>query len=300
MYANDIPCNLKSKVALYADDTILYSSVKNDQQALVKLQEDLNSLESWCLRNKLTINTDKTKYMIFGTSNARSKITDSTLNFGGKPLELVTSYNYLGVKIDPSLNYELHAKAIIQRVSDKIALLRRIRRFINSSAALNIYKNMILPILEYGDLLLVSARSSTRRKLQTLQNKALKCALGLDPLTSTDEVHRLARMDKLHLRRKQHIIQLMFCQQSNPFLWDRRIRRRSGISTRSSYKKQFVLKKSRTEKLRNSVTSRAPYLWNELPADLQNTANLKLFKIKLYKHLIKKAIKPNTQAGVET
>ena len=83
------------------------------------------------------------------------------------------------MNLDQSLKYDRYAKAIIMKVSEK---LKRICRYINSKAALNIYKNMILPILEYGDVLLVSIRADLKKKLQTLQNKALKCAVGLDPL----------------------------------------------------------------------------------------------------------------------
>ena len=143
-------------------------------------------------KNKLTLNTDKTKFMVIGNQTCRDKLGDVELKFGKKSIARVTSYTYLGVKLDQGLKYDLHLKAIVQRVTDKIAYLRRIRQFINSKAALNIYKNMILPILEYGDVLLVSANSNLRKKLQTLQNKALKCALGLDPLTDTEEVHALA------------------------------------------------------------------------------------------------------------
>ena len=73
-----------------------------------------------------------------------------------------------------------------------------------------IYKNMILPIFDYGKVLLVSANATLRKKLQILQNKALKCALGLDPATSSEEVHKLARIDKLKVRRELQLTQIMF------------------------------------------------------------------------------------------
>ena len=52
-----------------------------------------------------------------------------------------------------------------------------------------IYKHMILPILEYGDIFLHSATQKIRKKLQTLQNKALRCALGKDKITGSDLLH---------------------------------------------------------------------------------------------------------------
>ena len=94
--------------------------------------------------------------MTFGSAQSRAGLGNFTLTYDGKNIDNVTSYNYLGVKLDQRLKYDLHAKAIIQRVSDNITYLRRIRRFINCKAALSIYKIMILPILEYGDVLLIA------------------------------------------------------------------------------------------------------------------------------------------------
>ena len=118
-------------------------------------------------------------------------------------------------------------------VSEKLVYLKRIWGLINAKAALSIYKKMILPILEYGDILLVSIKAELKKKLQTLLNKALKCALGLDPLTSTEVTHKLAKLDKLTHRRKQHVLRLMFSQKDNPFLWKRKAKRTVGVVTRS-------------------------------------------------------------------
>ena len=96
------------------------------------LQKDMNTLATWCRNNQLTINTLKTKVMVFGDKKDREKFADIQVTFEGEAIETVTSYNYLGIKLDQNLNNELHGKAIIQRVSDKLVHLRRIRKFINS------------------------------------------------------------------------------------------------------------------------------------------------------------------------
>ena len=285
IYANDIPENMKSNIALYADDTVLYTSSRNGNKVKDTLQEDMDTLGQWCMTNGLTINADKTKVMVFGNKKRRENLGDQNIAFEGKDIKTVTAYKYLGVKLDQSLKYDLHANAIIQRVSDKVNYLRRIRKFVNRQAALSIYKNMILPILEYGNVLMFSVKSDYRKKMQVLQNKGLKCALGLDPLTSTKEVHKEAKLDPLHIRRKQHILQTMFKQVHEPFLWKLKKARKSGVVTRSCKKKQFIIKRIKTEKLKKSVTNKAPRLWNSLPKGLQNATDPNYFKFKLKEHL---------------
>ena len=242
------------------------------------LQKDLNSLARWCSQNSLTINVKKTKVMTFGSKKSREKLDDLNLTFNDATLEHVSSFNYLGVKLDQVLNYDLHVKALIQRVTDKVTYLRRIRRFINLDAALKIYKNMILPILEYGNILLISTKIANKKKLQTLQSKALKCALGLDALTGTKETHTKAKLDKLSLRRKYQMLQLMFKQRSNPFLWKMKTKRRKGLPTRSTNKLLFTQYRPKTERFRKSITVQAPTHWNSLPEKVQNLENMSIFK----------------------
>ena len=45
---------------------------------------------------------------------------------------------------------------------------------IDTNCALSIYKQTILPLLDYSGFMLISADNSDRRDLQTLQNNALR------------------------------------------------------------------------------------------------------------------------------
>ena len=73
-----------------------------------------------------------------------------------------------------------------------------------------VYKGMILPILEYGDVFLHSASVENRKRLQILQNKGLRCALCKDIDTSTVDLHTEANLLKLHFRREQHILNFVY------------------------------------------------------------------------------------------
>ena len=137
LYANDIPVNMNYQVSLYADDTGIFHSSKNAAKTEKSLQEDMDNLKHWCHENKITINTGKTKLMVVGRQKSREKLGNIHINYEGNPIEEVTNYTYLRVKLDRTLKYDQHAQAIIQRVSNKLRHLKRIRRFITSTAALN-------------------------------------------------------------------------------------------------------------------------------------------------------------------
>ena len=59
------------------------------------LNEGLDRLSKWCLENKLTINVKKTKHLIISPPSYPIQNDPVTLN--GERLDIVDSYNYLGV-----------------------------------------------------------------------------------------------------------------------------------------------------------------------------------------------------------
>ena len=112
--------------------------------------------------------------------------------------------------MDRQLNYNLHVKSTIASVSAKLKQFQRMRSFLSMKAAIMVYKCMLLPIIEYGDVFLTAATKSNRKKLQTLRNKGLRCALnkGLD--TGSVDLHREAGLLKLNYRREQHLLNFVY------------------------------------------------------------------------------------------
>jgi hypothetical protein len=80
----------------WADDLVLFSK---DEAGLQNL---LNILEKYCKDNELTINTKKTKCMIF---NKTGRLLLRPFYLDGVQLEMVRSYKYLGFLITPSGEY---------------------------------------------------------------------------------------------------------------------------------------------------------------------------------------------------
>jgi hypothetical protein len=65
IYINCLPTIFKNcKVILYADDLVLWVSLKTLSDIRVALQLDLHSLQLWCVNINMEINVSKTKSMI--------------------------------------------------------------------------------------------------------------------------------------------------------------------------------------------------------------------------------------------
>jgi hypothetical protein len=76
IFINDLPqCLNNCKSILYADDTLLYYSAKSTTELEAKINADLQSLSQWLNNNLLTLNYEKTKFMIFTKQMTTDQLT---------------------------------------------------------------------------------------------------------------------------------------------------------------------------------------------------------------------------------
>ena len=85
------------------------------------------------------------------------KLPPIMLDVGGVPLQTVNCYKYLGVTLDGQLNFAKHVNRTISNVALKLKQFRRMRPFLTTTAAIMVYKNMLLPMIEYGDVFVKGA-----------------------------------------------------------------------------------------------------------------------------------------------
>ena len=288
IYANDISKIVKKcKIVMYADDTVLYTSHSVYETAVKDMQSDLDSLSKWCLANNIVANTDKTKVMTFGTPTTISRLPPTVITFGNVPLKSVSSYKYLGVTLDKQLNYNLHVKKIIGTVTDKLKQFRRMRSFLNTKAALMVYKGMLLPILEYGDIFLSATTAENRKRLQILQNKGLRCALRRSSEYNSSDLHKEANLMKLKFRREQHLLNFMFDQALNSI--NHKQRPATAVTTRSQSKKLLKIKRPYSERFKKSLAYNGPKSWNALPERFHHTQIKGAFKSAISTWICKRA-----------
>ena len=82
IYANDLSIIFKKcGMALYADDTVLYTATNNFPDAVANLQHDINNLWVWCLDNGRRVNSDKSEVMVFGSKAAVEKLPQFEIVF---------------------------------------------------------------------------------------------------------------------------------------------------------------------------------------------------------------------------
>ena len=217
IYVNDIEVSLRnSKVQLYADDTVMYVSAPSLNHACTLLQPDLDKLSNWCEKNQLTVNTSKTKAMLFGMRHVIKSTPPLTLVLNDEKLQFVESYKYLDATLDNLLDFELHAKTTFKLVSHKIRIFSKIRGYLNESQALTVYKTKILPYFDYADILCIGSYQRTPKKLQKQQNQALRICLRLGSRSKVNVLHKMGKIELLSDRRNSHLLNFMCKRKESP------------------------------------------------------------------------------------
>ena len=279
-YINDLPEMVKNTVPiLYADDLVLLSIGKNPIQVKTLLQNDLTSVQHWCNINRLTPNIGKTKSMWFVPDNKVEHVRGLNVELNGQLLGQVVEFKYLGVWLDRDLKFDRQLENLDHQIALKLIQFRKTRHYLTVDGAMSIYKQAIVPIIEYCDFLVDSGPADRIRKLQTHQNNGLRiCVRKKIGEMTTNQLHKKCNVERLDPRRRKHLACLMYRHASvegNCIIQNNR--------TRADSKRKLKVERPKREKYRRGPLYRGMQIWSELDSDLQKQESVHQFKAKLQK-----------------
>ena len=91
IYVNDLPeAPWNCSTDCYVDNTKLFVSFLF-LRIVEEMNEDLLAVHNWCFRNRLLLNPDKTKLIVFGSRQMTSKLHEFHLSLLGKDISPVQS-----------------------------------------------------------------------------------------------------------------------------------------------------------------------------------------------------------------
>ena len=111
---------------MYSDDTTLYCNLSNNTNEN-DLNYELLKISEWLASNKLSLNTQKTKFMVFFHSIQR-KVKYPVLTFSNTFVERVTQFNFLGIILHYTLKWQKHIDYLsLKKVSKAIGVMYRLK-----------------------------------------------------------------------------------------------------------------------------------------------------------------------------
>ena len=179
IYVNDLPnCLSFSNASLFADDTNLTTSGISAEVVQSQLNEDLEKVHRWLLANKLTLNIEKTEYMLIGSRQRLNDIQTPTIRLGDTEVNRVSEIKTLGVVVDDQLLWKNHVDATIAKVSKGIGMLRRMKPYVPKFTLMHVYNALIMPHFDYCSLVWDTCSNYLIENLQKLQNRAARVISG--------------------------------------------------------------------------------------------------------------------------
>ena len=239
------------------------------------IQRDLINLTEWCNKNKLTINSKKNKYCIYGLRSLikKSKTKDISLSLNEYILDRVCSYKYLGFILDDHLNFNKHIIEMCKLVSHKLYLLSKVRRYLTTEACITVFKTMILSLIEYGDIIYAGSSQENLKKIDKLFYRGLRICMGPHRNFNEQELCNECSIAALRDRRQAHLLIFMFKQKEVESMLKAPIR-----NTRLHTAPVFWYYKPNNEKTRKNVIYRGAIEWN---AQTPNVRNMELKDFKM-------------------
>lgn len=117
----------------------------------VNVNIELSKIHEWLTVNKLSLNIDKTKFMIFHfPQNNLRNVEIPDISIKGIKIERVSSFNFLGLTLTDTLQWKDHINIISNKISKTIGILTRIKHYVNTDILKTIYNSLICSHINYS------------------------------------------------------------------------------------------------------------------------------------------------------
>ena len=265
IYLNDLHAATNSfHPIICVDDTTLLASLNvfggTGQMQERNINMELENISLWMKLNKLSLNTTKTKAMLF--HSIRKKPPCLNLEIDGSTIEFVSEFNYLGIMLDKNLTWKSHIKKVSLKISKAAGIMCRMKNILPQEILLTLYNSLVLPYLTYG---LLCWRSQINH-LVKLQKKAVRIIANGRYNAHTDPIFK--RLFLLKLTDICNLQELKFCfklvnSQLPAYFLNDLFKRNFAVhqhNTRSS--NLFTIPRVRCEFTKNSVRFFIPVAYN--------------------------------------
>ena len=159
--------------------------------------------------------------------------------------------------------------------------------YLDTKTALNLYNALIMPIIDYCDIIYSTGCSKYLRKVERLMLKGGKIVLNVPFDTpGTDVLHKLKWLTLKERTDYHKCIQMFKCMNdmSPNYLSSLFKNVDHGYQTRQS--SHLKVKKCKTAMGQRSFVYCGANVWNSLPLDIRSLSCIEVFKSHLLKHIL--------------
>jgi hypothetical protein len=281
LYINDMPSTLTSPCYLFADDTKLYRTIKDDS-SIHKLQQDLDTLGKWS--EKWLLKFHPTKCISMSIGNKTKPGYNYKLNIVNEEhsLQWVQEEKDIGVIIDDNLNFDTHINTKINKANSILGLIRRSYKYLDNETFIPLYKAMVRTQFDYASIIWNPYTAKHRDAIEGVQRRATKQLPNMSTLEYCDRLRKLGLPTLAYRRHRGDMIEAYKIMSNkydeavckNVFAM-RDNTQRPGLR---GHNYTIIHERNKNAKRKHFFTQRIINTWNSLPHNLVNAPSLNIFK----------------------
>lgn len=249
------------------------------------MQRDLNTICNWLNNNLLSINVEKTNYIIFEMKNQFNNIDLNNLNIviNNTQLNRVKNITYLGLEIDNKLNWNQHINHVKSKINSTSYALRRLSYILPERAKWFFFHSCIMSHISYLNPIWNIASLNAVESLEVCLNRSLRVIKKVPRLYPTNLLYSPTILP-LKLFNKYSTIFLIYKIKNQIIKCNQNLNlNKNRYETRQV--NNFEIQFSRTNIGQNNIFNYGLNLFNNLPSDLKETKVISEFKNKVKKLL---------------
>jgi len=191
IYINDLPNISALKTFLFADDATLLASHSDPVELCRIINIELKKVTDFFRANLLAIHPEKTKFILFTQSrnldqdeiniyidnNNADQVFNPVLK---NRISRVSgdsedpAIRFLGLYLDPQLNYRHHVQQIIKKVSSALFVMRKVKNLLTKKALTLLYYSLVHSHIIYAIQIWSSCPTLLLNKIFKLQKQAIR------------------------------------------------------------------------------------------------------------------------------
>lgn len=168
IFINDMPNTVQNgRVINFADDTSVIISCKEYSGITEEVENTMKSMENWCNKNKVILNTEKTSVINF----SRNKVSDH-----------LEGTNFLGIHLDGHFTWHKQIDNVVNKINSAYFAILKIKHWFEMDSLLQIYYSLVYPHLAYCVILWGYSTVSNMQRILIAQKRVLRLICGLKPM----------------------------------------------------------------------------------------------------------------------
>lgn len=283
LFLNDLfDIQFFGKLQLYADDAAFIYSASTEEVLRNQMQTDLNLLATWCDQNVMTVNVNKTNYLIF------DKSLNLYLSYNQFQISQVYKTKYLGLNINNKLDWKDHIEHVVKRISPMAGMLWRLSRIVPRSIMYKIYYAYINSNISY---MLPIWGQAPRYQMKTVLGIQKRSLRALNCLKYLDSVKTFFSVNILPIEYyAQYETILLVYKMKNGFIKHSLTLTQNidvhNYNTRTN--RSLYIKRVRTNIGKLSLYCNGFKMFNDLPDNIKSSLTLSSFKKQLKAYILQK------------